>query len=154
MRKWNFGIIGAGLIADFHARAIQSLPNTRLAGICGTNRAKAESLSVKYGCNVFSDYDTLLASPEIDIVTIATPSGAHLEPAIAAAAMGKHVLCEKPLEISSQRIDRMIAAHEKAGTRLGGIFNYRYHETLKYVKAAVDGGRFGTITCASIFVPW
>jgi predicted dehydrogenase len=49
MKIWNFGIIGAGLIADFHARAIQSLPNARLAGVCGTNRAKAESLSVKYG---------------------------------------------------------------------------------------------------------
>mgnify|MGYP000953390223 CR=1 FL=1 len=106
MKIWNFGIIGAGLIADFHARAIQSLPNARLGGICGTNSAKAESLSLKYGCKVFSDYDSLLASPEIDIVTIATPSGAHMEPAIAAAAGGKHVLCEKPLEISTEQIGR------------------------------------------------
>jgi predicted dehydrogenase len=154
MKIWNFGIIGAGLIADFHARAIQSLPNARLAGVCGTNRAKAESLSVKYGCKAFSDYDSLLASPDIDIVTIATPSGAHMEPTLAAAAHGKHVLCEKPLEISAERIDRMIEAHENSGTRLGGIFNYRFHDSVKYVKEAADTGRFGIITCASVFVPW
>ncbi|OFY59772.1 MAG: hypothetical protein A2X04_08935 [Bacteroidetes bacterium GWF2_41_9] len=154
MKTWNFGIIGAGLIADFHARAIQSLPNARLAGICGTNQLKVKSLSEKYGCKAYSEYEALLSSPDIDIVTIATPSGAHMEPAIDAAENGKHVICEKPLEISLDRIDMMIDAHEKAGTQLGGIFNYRFHDSLKYVKAAVDSGRFGRITTASVFVPW
>ena len=154
MKIWNFGIIGAGLIADFHARAIQSLPNARLAGICGTNQLKAKTLSDKYGCTAYSESESLLGSDDIDIVTIATPSGAHMEPAILAAKHGKHVICEKPLEISLERIDRMIGAHEKAGTKLGGIFNYRYHDSLKYIKWAVDSGRFGKITCASVFVPW
>lgn len=154
MKIWNFGIIGAGLIADFHARAIQSLPNARLTGICGTNATKVRALSAKYKCRAFSDYNELLDSSETDIVTIATPSGAHMKPSIKAAERGKHVLCEKPLEISLDRIDRMIAAHKKAGTYLGGIFNYRFHDTVKYVKEAVDSGRFGTITCASVFVPW
>jgi UDP-N-acetyl-2-amino-2-deoxyglucuronate dehydrogenase len=154
MKIWNFGIIGAGLIADFHARAINSLGNARLVGICGTNREKAAGLSEKYNCRAFSDCEELLCSPEIDIVTIATPSGAHMEPAINAAKHGKHVICEKPLEISLDRIDRMIEAHDKAGTKLGGIFNYRYHDSLEYIKKAIDSGRFGTITCASVYVPW
>ena len=154
MKIWNFGIIGAGLIADFHARAIESLPNASLKGICGTNAGKVSKLSEKYRCRAFSGYNEMLQSPDIDIVTIATPSGAHLEPAIMAAKQGKHVLCEKPLEISLERIDMMIAAHEKAGTFLGGIFNYRFHDTVQYVKEAVESGRFGTITCASVFVPW
>jgi len=153
MKIWKFGIIGAGLIADFHARAIQSLPNARLVGICGTNLQKVKSLSEKYGCMAYSDCAALLGS-EIDIVTIATPSGAHMEPAIKAAQNGKHVICEKPLEISLDRIDHMIDAHEKAGTLLGGIFNYRYHDSLGYLKRVVDSGRFGRITCASVFVPW
>ncbi|HUX94089.1 MAG TPA: Gfo/Idh/MocA family oxidoreductase [Bacteroidales bacterium] len=154
MKTWNFGIIGAGLIADFHARAIESLPNASLIAICGTNAIKVRTLSDKYKCRAYTDYNELLDSPEIDIVTIATPSGAHMEPAINAAERGKHVLCEKPLEISLERIDRMIAAHQKAGTSLGGIFNYRFHDTVKYVKEAIDSGRFGKITCASVFVPW
>ncbi len=68
----------------------------------------------------------MLKSKEIDIVTIATPSGLHKEPAIAAAKAGKHVICEKPLEITLQRIDAMIDAHKKAGTLLGGVFQNRF----------------------------
>lgn len=154
MKIWNFGITGAGLIADFHAKAILSLPNARLIGICGTNREKVQKLAFKYNCKAFADCDQMIESPDIDVVTIATPSGAHMEPAISAAEHGKHVICEKPLEISLDRIDKMIEAHHKAGTSLGGIFNFRFHETLKYIKSAVDSGRFGRISCASVFVPW
>jgi UDP-N-acetyl-2-amino-2-deoxyglucuronate dehydrogenase len=154
MKIWNFGIVGAGLIADFHARAILSLDNARLIGICGIDRKKVIGLSQKYNCKAYSECKELLNSSEIDIVTIATPSGAHMEPAIDAARHGKHVICEKPLEISLERIDMMIEAHEKAGTKLGGIFNYRFHDSLKYVKSAIDSGRFGRITCASVYVPW
>jgi len=154
MKIWNIGIIGAGLIADFHAKAIQSLKNARLAGICGTNQAKVRNLAGKYGCKPYSDIDEMLHSPDIEIVTIATPSGAHMEPAVEAARNGKHVLCEKPLEISLSRIDAMIKAHAEAGTRLGGIFNYRFNDTLEYLKRAVDDCRFGTLTYASVHVPW
>jgi UDP-N-acetyl-2-amino-2-deoxyglucuronate dehydrogenase len=154
MKTWNFGIIGAGLIADFHAKAIQSLNNAKLTGIYGSNPVKVKNLAEKYGCKAFSDLEEMLGSTDIDIVTIATPSGAHMEPAIKAAGSGKHVLCEKPIEISLERIDKMIMAHEKAGTRLGGIFNYRFLKTLPYIKKAVDNGRFGTITYASVHVPW
>ena len=154
MKIWNFGIIGAGLIADFHAKAIQSLENARLIGICSTNSVKACELAEKYNCKIFKDQEELLRSDEIEIVTIATPSGAHMEPTIEAAIYGKHVICEKPLEISLERIDRMIEAHNKAGTKLGGIFNYRYHDSFKYLKSAIVDGRFGTITFASIHVPW
>jgi predicted dehydrogenase len=154
MKIWNFGIIGAGLIADFHAKAITSLENCRLIGICGTNVQKVNKLCEKYGCKPFNSQQDLLRSPGIDIVTIATPSGAHLEPAVEAARFGKHVICEKPLEISLDRIDKMLDAHAVAGTKIGGIFNFRYHETLKYLKEAVDKGRFGKITYAAIAVPW
>ena len=154
MKTWNFGIVGAGLIADFHAKAIQSLKNARLIGISDTNPEKANALARKYGCKMFSDSTELLRSGEIEIVTIATPSGAHMEPAVEAAGFGKHVICEKPLEISLDRIDNMIEAHRIAGTRLGGIFNFRYNDTLPFLKKAIDSARFGTITYASVHVPW
>ena len=154
MKTWNFGIIGSGLIADFHAKAIQSLPNAHLAGICGRNRDKTMALARKYSCRTFVSAEELLNAAEIEIVTIATPSGAHMDPAIAAARHGKHVLCEKPLEITPERIDTMIVAHEKAGTRLGGIFNFRYNDAVKVIKNAVDSGRFGTLTFAAVYVPW
>lgn len=154
MKKWKFGIIGAGLIADFHAKAIQRLENATLAGISGTNQKKANKLAKKYGCKVFESYSEMLASDEIDVVTIATPSGAHMEPTIAAAKFGKHVLCEKPIEINLERIDRMIEAHKNAGTYLGGIFNFRFDDTTEIIKKAIDDGRLGTITYAAVYVPW
>lgn len=153
-KTWGFGIIGAGTIADFHARAIQSLPNARLIGISGSNDQKVAELAEKYNCKAFQSYQEMLLSDEIEIVTIATPSGAHMEPAVDAAQKGKHVICEKPLDISLERIDKMMEAHAKAGTCLGGIFNYRFNSTIQLLKAAIDEGRFGTIAYASVQVPW
>jgi len=154
MKIWNFGIVGAGNIADFHAKAIQSLNNAKLVGFCGTNPNKVKILATKYSCRVFNNRGEIVQSPDVDIIIIATPSGAHFEPAIDAAKNGKHVLCEKPLEISLKRIDSMIKEHNKNGTRLGGIFNFRFNDAVRVLKNAVDTGRFGTITNASVFVPW
>jgi len=154
MQTWNIGIIGAGLIADFHAKAIQSLPNARLIGICGTNMQKVQNLSARYDCKAFKNEQELFEYGKPDIVTITTPSGAHMEPAIEAARHGIHVLCEKPLDVTAERIGKMISAHEKAGTKLGGIFNYRYNDAVRLLKKTVESGRFGTLSCASVFVPW
>jgi len=154
MKIWNFGIIGAGNIADFHAKAVQSLYNANLVGICGTNPNKVKLLVTKYSCRVFKTADEVVQSPDIDVIIIATPSGAHLVPTIEAAKHNKHVLCEKPLEISLERIDSMIEAHEKNNTQLGGIFNFRFNEAVRVLKNAVDTGRFGTITNASVYIPW
>ncbi len=96
----------------------------------------------------------MVKSEDVDIVTIATPSGLHMEPTIAAAEAGKHVLCEKPLEIKLERIDAMIEAHKKAGTRLGGIFPYRFNNLMTPLRDAISSGRFGTISYASVYVPW
>jgi len=154
MGSWAFGIIGTGMIAEFHAEAIQNLYNARLAGVCSSDPAKAVTFAEKYNCKAFSNYTEMLRSSEIDIVTIATPSGHHMEPAIEAALQGKHVICEKPMEITLERIDAMIKAHEKAGTYLGGIFNYRYNDSVSILKNAIENGRFGNISYASVHVPW
>jgi predicted dehydrogenase len=154
MRSWNFGIIGTGMIADIHAQAILNLENAHLAGVCSSDPDMAASFAEKYNCKAFSNYSEMLRSDEIDMVTIATPSGHHMEPAVEAALQGKHVLCEKPMEISLERIDAMIDAHEKAGTYLGGIFNYRFNDSVALLKNAIENGRFGDISYASVHVPW
>ncbi len=154
MRIWNIGIVGAGLIADFHAKAIRSLGNARLAGISGTNLQKVKALAEKYGCKTYESDEAMIASDEIDIITIATPSGAHMEPALLGARYRKHVICEKPLEITLDRIDRMIMEHDRAGTRLGGFFNFRFNETTNLLRKSIAGGRFGIMTYAAVHVPW
>ena len=86
----------------------------------------------------YQDLDAFLADPELEIVTIATPSGAHLEPALAAARAGKHIIVEKPLEITPERIDQMRSACEEAGVILAGIFNRRFNPAVEAFKSAVD----------------
>jgi UDP-N-acetyl-2-amino-2-deoxyglucuronate dehydrogenase len=154
MKIWNFGVVGAGLIADFHARAIRDIPNAKFVACCDAVLPKAEALAGKYGAKAHGSYDQMVQSDDIDIVTIATPSGLHMEPTVAAARAGKHVICEKPLEITLERIDAMIDAHQKAGTRLGGIFPYRFNDLMKPLREAIQSGRFGTITYAGVYVPW
>jgi len=154
MKIWNFGIIGAGVIGGFHARAIGDLPNANLYAVCDTNIERAEKLAEEYNCKAFGSYNEMLEDNDIDIVTIATPSGLHMEPTIAAAKAGKHVLCEKPLEITTEKIDEMIAAHEKAGTKLGAIFQARFSDSLVPLRNAIKAGRFGVMTYAAVYVPW
>jgi UDP-N-acetyl-2-amino-2-deoxyglucuronate dehydrogenase len=154
MKTWNFGIVGSGLIADFHARAIGDIPNAKFTACCDKVFARAQKLADRYEAQAFGSYEAMVKSKDVDIVTIATPSGLHMEPTIAAAEAGKHVLCEKPLEIRLERIDAMIAAHEKAGTRLGGIFPYRFNNLMLPLRDAIRSGRFGTITYAGVYVPW
>jgi len=154
LKTWNIAIVGAGVIADFHARAIGDLPNGKLAGFFDLAGERAAQLAEKYHVKAYSSLEELLGDQGVEIVVIATPSGAHMETAIAAANAKKHVLCEKPLEITLKRVDAMIEAHKKAGTLLGGIFQSRFCEGLQPLRAAVKAGRFGTITYAGAYIPW
>lgn len=154
MKTWNFGVVGAGLIADFHARAIADIPNAKLVACCDTIADKAQRLANKHGCKSFNSYEEMLSKGEVNIVTIATPSGSHAEPAIAAAKAGKHVICEKPLEVTLKRVDSMINAHKKAGTMLGGVFQNRFTDAQIVLREAINSGRFGVITYAGAYVPW
>jgi predicted dehydrogenase len=154
MKTWNFGIVGTGLIADFHAKSIADIPNAKLTGCCDVVQDKANKLAKENDACAFESYEEMLKSDDVDIVTIATPSGFHMEPTVAAAEAGKHVLCEKPLEVTLERIDAMIEAHKKSGTRLGGIFPYRFNDSQTILREAINSGRFGVITYAGIYVPW
>jgi UDP-N-acetyl-2-amino-2-deoxyglucuronate dehydrogenase len=151
---YNIGIIGAGLIAETHAKAISELSNANLVSIYGRSPEKSQKIAQAYSCKPCQTQADLLKDDSIDIIAITTPSGLHHEPVIEAAKQGKHVICEKPLEISLERIDEMIAAHEKSGTYLGCIFQNRFTDAMKPLKKAIQQGRFGTITFAGVFVPW
>lgn len=153
-KRWTIGVVGAGTIGRVHAEVIAHLPNAVFAGCCDGGSGRAKEICRQFGGQVYADYPAMMADPAVDVVTLATPSGLHLEPAAAAAAAGKHVLCEKPLEITLERIDRMIAAHAAAGTRLGGIFQNRFTDGVRHLRTAIEQGRFGRITCAAVYVPW
>ena len=153
-REYRFGIIGLGMIAHFHAKAIQAMKGARLVAVASRDAAKAAEFAAQYGVEGVGSYRALVERDDIDIVTICTPSGAHLEPTIMAAERGKHVLCEKPLEVTLPRLDRMIEVCRRHRVRLGGIFPSRTSEVYQRIKQAVDAGRLGRITLGSAYVKW
>jgi len=154
MSRWKFGIVGAGLIADFHALAIQDIKDAEVIGFCDGGSGRAKKLAEKYQAKVFNDYQELIKDSQVNVVAVATPSGFHLEPTVLAAEVGKHVICEKPLEVTLDRIDRMIEAHQKSGTYLGGIFPYRFNDSFEVLKEAIEQRRLGRISFAGVQVPW
>lgn len=148
------GIIGCGMIARFHARALADVRGVKLVGCYNRSSDKAEKFAREFPCKVYETLDAMLADPQIDAVSICTASGAHMEPAVAAAKAGKHVIVEKPLEVTLSRCDAIIRACEKSGVVLATIFPSRFHDSAKLLKQAVDQGRFGRLTMGDAYVKW
>jgi predicted dehydrogenase len=149
-------IVGCGMIARFHARALADVPDTRLVALVSRNPANAEAVRKAAGvpCDVYTDLAPVLARADVHLAIVTTPSGAHLEPAVAAARAGKHVVVEKPLEITLERCDRIIEACDQAGVKLCTIFPSRFGEANQALKAAVNAGRFGRLTLAETTCKW
>jgi predicted dehydrogenase len=155
MSQIGFGIVGCGMIANFHARAINDLQGAAVVALHTSHPEKAEALSaLTGGAKIYTDYAAFLRHPGLDIVNVCTPSGAHLEPAAAAAAAGKHVVVEKPLEVTLERCDKLIAACEKNNVKLCAIFPSRFSPANIALKKAVDDGRFGRLTLGDTYVKW
>lgn len=151
----GFGIIGLGMIADFHAQAIAQLTGARLVGVASRNAAKAGAFAKKHGVAFSTDrMAELLERPDVHVVCITTSSGTHLEPALAAIRAGKHVVIEKPIEITTERIDEILRAARQAGVWVAPIFQGRFGEGARTVKAAIDQGRLGRLVLASAYVKW
>ncbi|MBO0699399.1 MAG: Gfo/Idh/MocA family oxidoreductase [Zavarzinella sp.] len=153
----GFAIVGCGMIARFHVRALADVPGARLAALVTRNPASAEKLIAETGTPpvpVFTDLEAALKRPDVHVVIVTTPSGAHLEPAVAAAQAGRHVVVEKPLEITPERCDRIIDACDRNRVQLCTIFPSRFHDANVAVKAAVDAGRFGRLTLGETTCKW
>ena len=152
--KVGFGIIGAGMIAELHARTIKELANTELIGFFDTNFAAAQKRAEQFGCKAYEKFEDFLADPAVEAVTIATPSGMHGKVAIPAAKAGKHILCEKPLEITLEKVDAVIRACDENHVLLSPVFQTRFTKPVQLVREAMRSGRFGRMVLASAQMRW
>ncbi len=150
----GIALIGAGNIGRIQARAIAEVPGARLRVVCATRPERAQPLATEHGAEWTTDLAAAVARADVQLVTVCTPSGYHLEPALAAAAAGKHVLVEKPLEITLARVDRLIAACRQAGVLLGCVFQSRYKEGVRHARQALAQGRLGRLTLIDAYVKW
>lgn len=149
-------IVGCGMIARFHALAIGDVPGAEVKALVSRNPENARKVNeaAKIQADVYSDLAEVLKRDDIHIVIITTPSGAHLEPAVAAAQAGKHVVVEKPLEITLERCDATIKACQDNNVQLCTIFPSRFHDANMALKKAVDAGRFGKLTLGETTCKW
>lgn len=153
----GFALVGCGMIARFHARAIAEIPDARVAALVSRTPGAAAKLLEETNtppCPAFATVEEAVAAPGVDVVVITTPSGAHLDPAVTAAAAGKHVVVEKPLEITPDRCDRIIAACDRHRVKLCTIFPSRFADANVTLKAAVDAGKFGRLTLGEASNKW
>ena len=150
----GFGIWGTGMIAEFHAKALAEIPGVKLVAAYNRTPAKVEEFARKHGAVACATPEALLAHPDVDVVCLCTPSGDHLAPALACARAGKHVVVEKPLEVTLARCDALTAECAQAGVALAGILPRRFGAGSQALKAALDAGRFGQITLAGALIPW
>ena len=151
----GFGLVGLGMVADFHAQALAPVSGGRLVGVATRDAAKGRAFAEKHGVAFAgTSIDELVARPDIDAVCITTSSGVHLEPALVAIRAGKHVIIEKPLDITTERADEILRAAEAKGVRVASIFQGRFGEGARTVKAAVAAGRLGRMVLASAYVKW
>ncbi len=150
----GWGLIGCGVIAPSHAKAIEQVEGAKLVACCDVIRERAEARAKEFGDSdtaAYTDLEKMLADSNVDAVSICTPSGMHADNGIMAAQAGKHILCEKPMDVTLQKIDALIAACEENNVKLAGVFQRRTYQASKQVREAVRGGKLGKLVLGDCY---
>ena len=151
----RFGILGCGVIGPHHAQAIAGLPNDAvLVATADRNVERAEKLAQQYGAHAYATLEDLLHHPSLDAVCICTPSGDHAGQAATVLSAGKHVVVEKPVDITLEAIDRLLAARRSTAQKVAVISQHRFDTASHIVRDAVEQGRFGRLTLGAAQIRW
>ncbi|HEY8994707.1 MAG TPA: Gfo/Idh/MocA family oxidoreductase [Lacunisphaera sp.] len=151
----GFAVVGTGMIAGYHAQAIAQTPGAKLVGVVSRSAEHGTAFATKHGIPVVTPtVEEMVARADVHVVNVTTPSGAHLDPALISIQAGKHVVIEKPLEITPARCDQIVAAAERHRVKVAAIFQGRFGTGAQTVKAALNAGRLGRLVLASAYVKW
>jgi UDP-N-acetyl-2-amino-2-deoxyglucuronate dehydrogenase len=154
MTDLGFAIIGAGNIAKVQAQAIQVTPGAQVRVVCSRREEMGRALAGLYDADWLPDYRRAVLRSDVDIVSICTPSATHAEIAEAAALAGKHLIVEKPIDVTLERADRILRAAERPGLKMTCIFPSRFTVGVGKTKEAVERGRLGRLALADAYVKW
>jgi UDP-N-acetyl-2-amino-2-deoxyglucuronate dehydrogenase len=153
-RVYGFGIVGCGVIGPRHAEVAGALPNARFVACTDVIADRAKALAEVHGGDFEPDLDALLSRADVDVVSVCVPSGLHAEVGVRAAEAGKHLVIEKPIDISLAAADRLIAAVERAGVTMTVISQHRFDPGLVELRQLLDGGRLGRLVVGDARVKW
>ena len=152
--KLRIGIVSGGNISQTHARAVREIDGAEVSAVFGANPEKVKQLAETYNCAAYRDFDSFLQHKPLDVVLIGSPAGLHAEQGIRSARNGLHVLTEKPLDITTEKCDALIAECERAEVKLGVFFQDRTTPDIRKLKEVIDSGRLGKIILVSARVKW
>jgi UDP-N-acetyl-2-amino-2-deoxyglucuronate dehydrogenase len=153
--KLRFGIVGCGSIGPTHAGALAQIGEAELVAVADPVEERAAKMAKKFAVrSIYKTDDELIADPNVDVVCFCTPSGMHTDGAVKALRAGKHAVVEKPMDISLEACDRMIAAERASGKKLTIISQHRFDLASRVVKDAIDHGKLGKIILAEGSVKW
>jgi len=143
------GIAGLGGMGSTHARAYAALPNVQLVAGADPLPEQRESFAEQFGAKVYEDHREMIRAECLDVVSICLPTDLHSESAVSAAQAGRHVLCEKPMALSLEQCDAMLAAAQEAGTLLMVAQVLRFWPEYARIKELADSGRLGRMLSVS-----
>jgi predicted dehydrogenase len=150
----GFGLLGAGLIAPFHARALEASRQARLVGATDTDPARLARLTSEYGGRAYASVEEMLEDPEVRVVSVLTPNHLHFDAVVKAARAGKHVMVEKPPAMSLREMDEMERACAAAGVKIGVVLQCRARKAVQAMRSAIQEGRFGRLYHADAYMKW
>ena len=150
----GFGIVGTGVIAAMHADALATLPGARLVAVTDVASQAASAFAAARGCAVAPGLDALLARPDVDVVCVCVPSGLHAEVGVRAARAGKHLVVEKPIDVTLASADRLIEAARAAGVALTVISQHRFDPGLIELKRLLGAGALGRLVLGEASTKW
>ena len=151
----GIAIIGLGAAVSPHAKALLELTDrSRVVWAAARDPGRTRAAAAAYGFPVTNDIRAAINDPAVDAMMVLTPANTHLDIAEAAFAAGKHVLCEKPLEVTAERGARLVAAGRAANRRLAIMLQLRFRPASLRLKALLEEGLLGTVQAASVIVPW
>jgi UDP-N-acetyl-2-amino-2-deoxyglucuronate dehydrogenase len=152
--KLRFSIVGCGVIGPVHAEAIASLPDAQLISVVDSNPEKAQTLAKRYGVTSYTELQQMLDQERVDVVIICAPSGLHGELACQVMRSGRHVIVEKPMEISRAAIEKMLRVQQETGVKLAVISQHRFDPASRQVHDLVEEQAFGKLVLGNAIVPW
>ncbi len=140
------GVIGCGKISQVrHLPEYEANPHAQIVALYDVNLERAHELAERYGATAYETLDELLAAPDVDAVSVCTSNATHAETTIKALQAGKHVLCEKPMAITLEECEQMVAAADAAGKQLMIDQNQRFAKAHIRAKELLDAGRIGRV---------
>ncbi|MBO2520982.1 MAG: oxidoreductase [Firmicutes bacterium] len=151
---FRFAIAGCGAISMAHIESIKKMDSARLVAVWSRTPERAQAVAREHGVDWEPTLEALAGRDDVDAVIVCTPSGFHLEPALAAIEAGKHVVVEKPLEVTVQRCRTIVERARARGVQVGVIFQSRFAPANQAAKRAVEEGRFGRIVMGDAYVKW